>query len=161
MTRVCVCPHSPSVLCSVACSGANVSESGKRCEACAKGKKPNKHLSSCEECPLGTVPTADRVGCTPRTTVFGKDVDCAPAFGFTRTRDWALKPRNDTRCDSLDCVSCSNGTNIEVKQGWRLHMAGNTAAVLRCPNRDACEQRYRPGRIWRRKHALDVYENDA
>ena len=50
MTRVCVCPHSPSVLCSVACSGANVSESGKRCEACAKGKTPNKHRSSCDRC---------------------------------------------------------------------------------------------------------------
>ena len=82
-------------------------------------------------------------------------MECASVLGFTSDR--AKKPRNDTRCDSLNCVSCSNGTNIEVKQGWRLHMAGDTAAVLRCPNPDACEQRYKPGsRMWRRKHALST-----
>jgi hypothetical protein len=146
------------------CPRQQFSAKGLTCASCPAGQGPMLNQSGCVQCggnafsafgvctkcPLGMVSTADGVGCTPRTTVFGKDVDCAPAFGFTRTSKWAQKPRKDTLCDSLNCVSCgSNGTNIEVKQGWRLHMAGNIAAVLRCPNRDACEQRCHPGcRTW-------------
>ena len=38
----------------MACSGVDVSPSGKRCAACAKGKKPNKQRSSCVECQYPT-----------------------------------------------------------------------------------------------------------
>ena len=45
-----LCPYSPSLLGSVACSGVDVSPSGKHCAACSAGKRPNQQRSSCEEC---------------------------------------------------------------------------------------------------------------
>ena len=48
-----------------------------------------------------------------------------------------------TSCGALgSCVLCTdNGTNVEVRAGWHLHMTGGLAAVLPCPNRLACARR--------------------
>ena len=117
--------------CKSCAAGKQINGDGNGCAACTPGKA-TQGTANCTLCDAGYVPTSSGAECTPHTKLFSKDVACAPAHDVAGA--WVDKSRGATACNALsECVACGK-TNVEVAAGWRLHVAGGLAAVLRCPH---------------------------
>ena len=102
----------------MACSGVDVSSSGKRCAACAKGKRPNTQRSSCEECPAGQYFSAAKLvcmSCSAGDEIGANKSTCVPCGAGMQS---TTKSPRCARCDvgkepapsRVGCLDCQGGS---------------------------------------------------
>ena len=98
-------------------------------------------------CPVGRAWTSGKE-CEPCTKFFALrlNVSCGPTRRHADESWLRTSAAQGKSCtaESLPCVKCSGGDSITVHAGWQLYTGGiaaGVAAVLQCPNAEACMQR--------------------